>query len=159
MPNWCENKVVVSGSTEAMDKWREVLINENSIEPYISFDKLLPLPASEESNWYDWRTSNWGVKWDVDEGEAMPAYSSEEEYLYHFDTAWGPPLELFQNISPKFPGVTFEISYYEPGMAFAGRMYICDGAVQSHDEYNERESYTSFVYEEFGMDYSDLEEE
>ena len=129
MPNWCMNLLNVSGSVEDMDKWRVALPNEGDLHPVLTFDKLYPLPQEEKENWYDWQRMNWGTKWDID--SCYPSYASSDEYTYEFQTAWSPPTELIQNILHDFPGLCFDIYYYEPGGCFAGVMQFKDGEVKN----------------------------
>jgi hypothetical protein len=155
MPNWCNNTLEVTGSVDAMDKWRIALANDESIEPWLSFDKLLPMPKELEENegWYGWRVENWGCKWDISGRDNQEPHASEPEYCgYGFETPWGPPLELFNNISPDFPGVRFELAYYEEGMQFAGLFIFKDGEI-IHKEEHEGKAFAEFVADYFGDDY------
>jgi hypothetical protein len=149
MPNWCENSLTVSGSIEALDKWRVALANDKTIEPVLQFNKLMPLPPEEEENWYEWHNEHWGTKWDIDKDEGTPWSSCPTEYSYSFDTAWGPPVKLFDNISIDFPDVCFELSYWEQGMCFAGNIIFQNGQVM-HQEHHNGGSAESFAEEYFG---------
>jgi hypothetical protein len=170
MPNWCTNKLVVESQTiEQMDKWRIALQNEKSMEPLLVFDKLLPLPEEEKENWYQWRIDNWGTKWDVatedSEGNVTgdaPYHGDTVRYEYEFDTAWGPPIELFENIAKDFPGIQFNLAYYEPGMCFAGHFIVEDGEETTHDQYQSMADINWFVEDFFGYSVyedEDMEEE
>jgi hypothetical protein len=53
---------------------------------------------------------------------------------YSFDTAWAPPIEGYIHISRLFPGLRFTMTYYEPGMCFAGCAIIEDGEVIASSE-------------------------
>jgi hypothetical protein len=155
MPNWCENNLTVTGTKESLDKWRIALSNDDSMNPLLKFNKLIPLPEEEKDNWYDWRVQNWGTKWDIvgdDEPGEEPYDSNDDSYGYSFDTAWGPPIELFENIMVDFPGVRFELAYVEPGMCFAGHLIIDNGEVISHDQYNEPADVNWFCNDFFGYE-------
>lgn len=154
MPNWCTNELQVSGSVEAMDKWRSVLVEDETFEPILVFNKLIPMPKEYETDerWYDWRIQNWGVKWDIDGDDSQPYNYDSVTAEYSFQTPWGPPIELFENITKNFPGITFSLAYYEEGMQFAGHIKILDGEV-IHKESHEGKAFAQFVYDYFGDDF------
>jgi hypothetical protein len=88
-------------------------------------------------NWYDWCINNWGTKWGVYDSSG----GRSEDYLtptlvYNFTTAWGPATEGFVKISENFPGLSFDMEYFEPGMCFCGRVIIQDGGI-IEDDYRE----------------------
>jgi hypothetical protein len=86
-------------------------------------------------NWYEWCIKNWGTKWDV---EGAGGRNGDDHASYTFDSAWGPPREAFIEISKNFPGLTFDLEYYEPGMCFCGRLEIQNGEMLSdcYDEFH-----------------------
>jgi hypothetical protein len=43
---------------------------------------------------------------------------NENTISFTFDTAWSPPIELYDTLLPK--GFQINASYYEPGIGFAG---------------------------------------
>ena len=137
MPNWCYNRVeVYIEDEEEVKRWKETV---ESKESKFDFNKIVPMPEelegtvkgtnhvpSEElkekygaDNWYDWSINNWGVKWNVtvDEGEV----DDDDDFItYTFDTAWGPPHEIFYALRKKFPDMSISWFFDEPGMQFAG---------------------------------------
>ena len=137
MPNWCYNRVEVFIEDEKeLKRWKETV---ESKESKFDFNKIVPMPKelegtvkgsnhvpSEElkkkygaDNWYDWSINNWGVKWNVtvDEGEV----DDDGDFItYTFDTAWGPPHEIFYALRKKFPDMSISWFFDEPGMQFAG---------------------------------------
>jgi hypothetical protein len=154
MPNWAYNYLTVSGSVEDMDTWRIKLANDKSIEPLLSFNKLLPLPEDMQEKWYEWRNANWGTKWDIgpDENGQPPDASSPTEYFYDFETAWSPPLEWLHNIAPNFPGLKFELGWYEEQMYFGGVTIIEDGQVIKDEGY-EYEAFYNWAEDYFNQDF------
>tara|TARA_Y100000310_G_scaffold335333_1_gene417052 strand:+ start:10606 stop:11130 length:525 start_codon:yes stop_codon:yes gene_type:complete len=167
MPNWCANRVTVSGNEEDVQAFKEAVQGHvvNNEKPF-SFNAIIPMPdelrgigspvkivhteeeieeykkqhsdsewaignlpitckRSEElrnkygsDNWYDWCNDNWTCKWD-----ACDVYLDvdEPDYLqYRFDTAWGPPENIYHVLKLQHPDVYISWFYDEPGMQFAG---------------------------------------
>lgn len=154
MPNWCTNELTVSGDKDAMDKWRITLVENETFEPILVFNKLLPMPKEYEEGdkWYQWRIDHWGVKWDIDGDDTSPYSFDSISATYGFQTPWGPPIELIQNITEDFPGITFSLAYYEEGMQFAGHIKILNGET-IHDENHRGKDFAQFVADYFGDDY------
>ena len=49
------------------------------------------------------------------------ADENEEDYIvYHFDTPWGPPNEIYDALIERFKNIHVQWFYDEPGMGFAG---------------------------------------
>jgi hypothetical protein len=59
------------------------------------------------SNWYEWRTTNWGTKWN--------AYNSykETDKIVHFTTAWCPPTGVIEAWSREFPEEEIIVTWEE----------------------------------------------
>ena len=138
MPNWCYNRVeVYIEDEEEVKRWKETV---ESKESKFDFNKIVPMPEelegtvkgtnhvpSEElkekygaDNWYDWSINNWGVKWNVYPLSEDEIDDNGDYIQYTFDTAWGPPHEIFNAIRKKFPDLGISWFFDEPGMQFAG---------------------------------------
>ena len=138
MPNWCYNRVeVYTENEEELKRWKETV---ESKESKFDFNKIVPMPKelegtvkgtnhvpSEElkekygaDNWYAWSINNWGVKWNIDISEEQDVQDEGDYIQYTFDTAWGPPHEIFYDIRKKFPDLGISWFFDEPGMQFAG---------------------------------------
>ena len=75
-------------------------------------------------DWYDWNVKNWGTKWEVH----MHLASKEDTSAhFHFESAWSPPTSLFDAIAPKYPLLSFTLSYEELGCDFAGAAHWANG--------------------------------
>jgi hypothetical protein len=82
-------------------------------------------------DWYDFCTSVWGTKWDVDcEGQVEV---SEDGLTIEasFESAWSPPVGVYRELLAQ--GFTVTALYYEPGMCYVGKWQ--DGEDQCY-EYN-----------------------
>ena len=89
-------------------------------------------PAQTFPDWYSWRCSNWGTKWEVD----MQDWHREDNedgsvtFEFHFDSAWSPPMGVYETISDR-EGWDIYASYFEGGCAFFG--YFEDGEDYCYD--------------------------
>jgi len=125
MPNWCYNTTTIRGSKEDIDKF-EAFLTERNGENW--FDYFAPTPKElENEGWYEWNVSNWGTKWNVTcyQWERL----NEESIHMVYDTAWSPPINLYDTIQST--GLTVESEYCEEGMGFVGQ-YI-DGIDECYE--------------------------
>ena len=110
MPNWCSNKIAVSGDLTKFKTW----LNG---EP-LTLNKIVPMDqALLESGWYDWRNENWETKWDV---EAI-AEDLGDTITFNFESAWSPPRIVIAKLAELFPEVKIIHSYLEEGICFVGK--------------------------------------
>jgi hypothetical protein len=145
MPNWCRNELIVSGEPEDLTKFREM--NERDGE--LTFEALLPNPPEllkedADEEWYLWRLSHWGTKWDANafgDTKIVPA-EGDERLIYTFQTAWSPPLSWVQSEARTFPTLKIDCGFYEPAMEVAG-LILCHGE--------------NIKYVDFGHIYQDYE--
>ena len=146
MPNWCDNRLVIStwSETEKEDEARKQieefrdkakLIEEDGTEATsLSLNKLYPMPKelegtkapSDNPNWYDWRVEHWGTKWDID---CCLNYDDEDYLEYSFQSAWSPPVLFLEKVSKDFPLLRFILKYEEEGCGFLGRAIAVNGQV------------------------------
>ena len=89
---------------------------------------LFPEPEYEKldgedtfPDWYSWRVSNWGCKWDVDMHHWDVQENTDGTYTFDltFDSPWGPPIGVWDAVSQKEDWNVFA-TYIEGGMAFGG---------------------------------------
>jgi hypothetical protein len=129
MPNWCNNTINIEGPA---DKIRALWDAANAPGDDVGLlNALNPMPVeltdtvadgSEGVNWYNWRVSNWGTKWEVDlEGlEFSDMGNGRAQIVGYADSAWSPPLDAFQAYANANDDVYLELKYFEPGMSFMG---------------------------------------
>ena len=114
MPNWCENDLSVSGDKESLALFMKSISGDTEMD----FTKLVPCPTEQEDNWYNWNCDNWGTKWAPN--EIWISYETETEASMTFQSAWGPPVNLFTAIAKLFPTLDFALVYSESGLCFCG---------------------------------------
>ena len=141
MPNWCENRVDISGEPEYVRKFME------HVGKKFDFQKIIPMPKELEDttspvrtegehanmtsgrqkelldkygfdNWYDWALSNWGTKWPADGAQLV--VNKENYCRFMFMTAWCPPAGIYRKVKELFPDLSISWFYDEQGMQFTG---------------------------------------
>jgi len=135
MPNWCNNSITISGSTESLkDLWESAQESKGLLSAIRPMPKELEdttSPAPQDGsqpmvdgfdNWYDWCNANWGTKWDVDlEGlEFTDNGDGTATIAGWFDSAWAPPIEAYEQFADDFDSCYLEAFYHESGMCFVG---------------------------------------
>lgn len=85
------------------------------------------------ADWYGWSLKYWGTKWNAysyREVSHEPDAEGEMGYLeFLFETAWSPPLPIFDRLAERFPALRFEIACFDEGWCFAGNGVIENGTV------------------------------
>lgn len=136
MPNWCNNSIMIQGSTDTIKTlWDEAnrdgsgLLNAMKPMPKELEDTTSPTPEDSNQpkidghdNWYSWRVENWGCKWDVDsEGlEYTDNGDGTASISGWFESPWAPPIEAYNTFVEDMDGCSLVADYHEPGMDFAG---------------------------------------
>jgi len=114
------------------DEW------ENDMGHLVPSDELIRKRWIKEygfDNWYDWALHNWDTKWDVD--FELDFYDVNDCILLEFNSAWGPPLAVWQKFVDRYPKGTFEVAhlqYIESGMQFCGVHDALDNIESVHIE-------------------------
>ena len=142
MPNWCNNNVTISHTDPAKMEALAAAINEgkfcNHVIPTPEDLNIVAGRVGDDTNpdqielerktkeniekhgyanWYDFQSSRWGTKWDVDPYEKVEVVDNTVEF--GFDSAWAPPMGVYEQlVEDGFEVVAY---YYEPGMAFVGK--------------------------------------
>ena len=133
MPNWCTNQVTLRHSDKS--KIEAVFEEVTKGVRCELFQMLRPMPLVEEEEgnegWYTWRLDNWGTKWEAQVFHSV--MENDNEVVIDFDTAWGPPIELYDYLLKD--GWEIEAAYHEPGMGLVGRFTGSGGEVVQNDSY------------------------
>lgn len=134
MPNWCYNKLYVSGPGLDIVSFKDAVKNalQDKIETEGNCDSdtftfnvadKFPADLKRESETESWRLCHWGTKWDacgtrndevkeVISGLELPWIGKDASSLtYAFETAWNPPVIVLHKLSKMFPNLNFSISY------------------------------------------------
>ncbi len=127
MPNWCENRMAVSGTAENVRKFVETARNG---EEALSFGKFVPEDYNDPDfqdglvahckptepnpnfNWYGWRCARWGVKWDCSDS-TVEVSPDGCHATFTFTTAWSAPTEFYRKVAELLPELAFECYAYE----------------------------------------------
>src|SRR5210317_1455780 len=109
MPNWCYNNVDITATTE---EHKDLLDRVSRAEAADGFFEMFR-PIGEWD--YNVALEKWGTKWDV---EPMDVDFDGTTLSTSFDSAWSPPVALFEYLVEQ--GFEVSANYYEPGMDYAG---------------------------------------
>lgn len=142
MPNWCSNKLTVTGPTAALTEF--IAATTDTDGQTLRFGKLVPVPEPETFDAVD----KWGTKWEaaypdmnpVEKAQGRPGHST---VTWWFDTAWAPPLNWAYAASALYPTLDFQLWYDEPGMDFAGLEHIVGNQKQPDSWEGESLSFTT----------------
>jgi hypothetical protein len=131
MPNWVFNSMTINSTPERCAEIKKKL--HESDEQVISFNRILPRPAEEEDNWYNWNIATWGTKWDACHPEIIE--DANGRLRYRFDTAWSPPMGVLEAFVNAHPDLDIDYSYEEE-QGWGGEMTIRKGELTKHDQYD-----------------------
>lgn len=166
MPNWCNNSISITGPISKIAPMYKAATQEENGECGL-LDFMCPMPKElhdttkgsdgDAVNWYDWRVSNWGTKWEVSsEGlEYTENDNGTATISGWFDSAWAPPVHAMSTYGEENPDVSIVLDYNEPGMAFVGRATIENGELD--DDYVEYSDATADTVRDIvGGDFDDI---
>ena len=147
MPNWCNNNIKIKGPKAKLDQLEQAAREGRFLDFIHPMPKELrdsdkyPADGTERpelvkehgaSDWYNWATSNWGTKWEIDiydgsiqtKQELLGKENGQAELSFGFDTAWSPPIGAYEHYIENNPDVSFNAYYFEGGCDFMGNW--CD---------------------------------
>lgn len=151
MPNWCMNILYITGAESDVARFLEnnkgeracygstdgQKQSEKRVYPFL-FHSHVPVPQKildrgYTDAGYHWQIKNWGTMWDLDED--VDIINSGQEAQITFETAWAPPDEWLEKVAPMYPELKFRLTYFEPGMVFAGCLVYENGKLTEEHEY------------------------
>ena len=84
--------------------------------------------------WYDWCWNEWGTKWNACDAK----YSTKDTRTLGFDTAWSPPVPVFEALAKQFPNHEIIVSVeYQNWVEFT----LKDGHLTWEKKYISQEIY------------------
>ena len=134
MPNWCKNRVTVSGPPEAIHEFKDAVrgreLNTPATEQQFCLQAIIPMPVGlvgtrspgDSPNWFDWQIENWGCKWGASDPKLLE--DSDTLLLYTFDIPGGPPYQLYRQLWLRFLNLSLSWFYYEPNMEIEGYLNV-----------------------------------
>jgi hypothetical protein len=96
-------------------------------------------------NWYDFCVAEWGTKWELRLDETMPFELEGHVLTMWFDTAWSPPIGIYQALEAM--GFEVEATYIECGVGFVGYYRAGTDTTEDFDQFSvieEAEDYQQF---------------
>lgn len=159
MPNWCSNTVLIQGEPEEIGKL--LMFVEQDSNPF-AFNKIIVMPPQlrDQSSpvreddvakdnvdkygakdWYDWSVKNWGTKWDSNSTQIIydrttPMMPGDRTVRIEFETAWSPPMPVYEALAKMFPNTNIFASYNEDGVGFSGYIMYKGGKSVSEKHYD-----------------------
>jgi len=128
--------MTVTGPADEIARFKQMCIREgrldfNTIEPKPDFADDDHAPGSLFPKWYEWACKHWGTKWNA--SDFYVSIDERERFECRFDTAWSPPVPIWEKMGSLFPALTFSLEGYEPLMDFAFEGTIRDGTLELRD--------------------------
>ena len=121
MPNWCENKIKITGDPDKLkvlvDKFRELETNNEPVMGFLLGKEDRP-DNYDDGGWYEYNCNKFGSKWDFKYGEALIDVSDSQIEI-NILTAWAPPCEFLRSLCAMYR-VHARIHYDEPGADLCG---------------------------------------
>ena len=168
MANNIANKLIVNAKTQAEIKnfLSAIAGIERGETLDIDFEKIAPTPECVSKDWYDWRISNWGTKWNAYETEIDSCSDGSVEI--YFCTANDGAIPIIKKLVEKYPHLEFIYKFADEVIANnCGEIYGIDGSVSlkfPEDDSDEavalyiecwQQEWDNFKKTEYGWDWKD----
>ena len=156
MPNWCLNNLTISHTDrsklmEFVHAYKEGKVCDHYLPVPRTQDGELIIDQTHADYWYDWCVNNWGTKWDIgsDNGEVHGLNPTivDNEATMSFDSAWSPPLGLYEKLVEL--GFSVEATYFEPGIGFCG---LWQDGEDDYTEYSSNDMIPKRIWEDYNLD-------
>jgi len=118
MPNHVSNEIrIICNDEKTYDEFKELVVGEDR---EFDFDRIIPQPdninpdldhnkkdfghglTTSTTDWYNWRCTNWGTKWNAYEIEVDWDEEYKECIEINFQTAWSPPEPIYFKLDEIF---------------------------------------------------------
>lgn len=118
-----------------------------------SFHSFIPIPTEDYwdyvgkdgklvQNWYDWNRKNWGTKWDAYEISIVA--DSDLQNTFNFQTAWAPPVPVFEAMVAQYPNLKFSIRWEEE-QGFGGEFEGVNGKLVETNQWDIPECHSDWA--------------
>ena len=99
-----------------------VLLGFNSLtEEWID-----PLVKALPDNNYRTQNALWGTKWNA-VSPNISRHQPDNGFSLYFQTAWSPPIPVYEALSEQYPEITVDVTFSEYGCDYQGRMVFKAG--------------------------------
>ena len=117
MPNWCLNKIKISGNKKNRRRVSQIIENLHEqdddeiglLESLVGKDPTISEEDYFNGGWYESNINYWGTKWDLADNDFIFEETEDSIHL-EFETAWSPPVEFCELLSMKY-GVGVKIKF------------------------------------------------
>lgn len=147
MPNYCSNRIEVTGNPDEILHLLDFI--KSSEDVAFDFNKVIPYPeefarmdAEKESSGftaggYEWRVQYWGTKWNAVDPFIEHNSSSNDkipnDVTIYYQSAWYPALPVTKALSILLPNLTFTHKYDQMQMDYRGYTVFKNGEVLEED--------------------------
>ena len=118
MPNHVSNEIrIIRNDEDTYDEFKKLVVGGDDQE--FDFDRIIPQPDDinpdldankkdvggltvSETDWYNWRNTNWGTKWNAYNIEIEWDEEYQECIEIKFETAWSPPEPIYFKLDEIF---------------------------------------------------------
>ena len=118
---------------QRLDEIAEAWLKEHAERP--DYDWRLQPKDGFNSGGYDWCVANWGTKWPASRVEVEgPVTGYDEktlEVVFHFDTAWSPPMPVIKRAAELYPALRFPTPLFRVRLLFQRALSLQRGARSS----------------------------
>lgn len=130
MPNWVHNHLVLKGPDARLAEVSARLADPAGAP--LTFQSLLPRPASAEEDWWTFNTTTWGCKWDAAE---VTRDQQPGQLEYRFETPWAPPTGFIEKFRETFDDLDWDY-FFEEEQGWGGHVNVVAGEVVDHGHYD-----------------------
>lgn len=145
--NEWRQKILNIGVDEVIRRSKKIKVRDEDEANKIKL-AIKAIAETGYSNWYDWCLDNWGVKWDASEQmvEDEPLFKDESlgnpDLVVSFNTPWGPPTGILQNLTKQYPEATFILRWadeddygYGQGILYAEAGIVTEREIEDKKEF------------------------
>jgi hypothetical protein len=117
VPNWCLNRLAIAGPPAAVKLLVEELASPDAALDFAALrptpPELLadqPVPAEGFPDWYEWRRTHWGVKWNASD-VTRRGYGRTGRVRYRVMTPTAGRRRFLDFVAARYPEVAMSLSY------------------------------------------------